>query len=72
MVVKNGKEQLEALAPGTQTEEHLMRQANYLRFWSAAAMGIISVACLVSFQASRTIQAAVPMVTQAELEGRLQ
>ncbi len=45
--IKKGKEALEPLAPGVQTEEHLMKQARYLRFWSALTLGLISVACLV-------------------------
>ena len=47
-VVRNGKEVLEPLAPGMQTERHLMQQADCLRFWSALALALISVACLVS------------------------
>ncbi|KAK9844711.1 hypothetical protein WJX74_005788 [Apatococcus lobatus] len=44
---KDGRGGLEPLAPGMQTEAHLMRQANYLRFWSALFLGLISFACLV-------------------------
>ena len=47
-MVRNGKEVLEPLAPGMQTERHLMQQADCLRFWSALALALISVACLVS------------------------
>lgn len=33
-----------------QTEVHLVRQANYLRFWSALFLGLISISCLVTLR----------------------